>query len=70
MDKSAGADATPEGRYIIRCRLCDRKLMRVSHPVVYRPKTRDDLNLVRSGEDGAWCEDCKQATVFVRHPRA
>ena len=30
-----------EGPYVIRCRLCDGKLMRVSYPLVYRPKTLD-----------------------------
>ena len=61
---------TDTGQFVIRCRICDRKLMGVSFAVVYRPKTRADLNLVRSGEHGAWCGDCKQVTVFVRHPRA
>ena len=46
------------------------KLMGVSFPVVYRPKTRADLSLVRRGEHGARCEPCNQVTVFVRHPRA
>ncbi len=27
-------EAAPEGSYVIRCRLCDRKLMGVSYPVV------------------------------------
>ncbi len=67
MDGGAGTDA---GRYVIRCRLCDRKLMGVSYPVVLRPKTRADLSHVRSGEEGAWCEHCEQFTVFARHPRA
>ena len=70
MDGSGETDAAAEGRYVIRCRLCGRRLTSVSFPVVYRPKTRADLNLVRSGEHGAWCGDCKQVTVFVRHPRA
>ena len=59
-----------EGLYVIRCRLCDRRLMAMSYPVVYRPKTVSDLNLVQSGMEGAWCDHCKQVTVFVRHPRA
>ena len=65
-----GGGGTEVGRYVIRCRLCDRRLMRVSYPVVYRPKTRADLSHVLSGEEGAWCEHCEQFTVFVRHPRA
>ena len=71
MDGGGGIDAADAGRrYVIRCRICDRKLMSVSFPVVYRPKTRADLNLVRRGEHGARCEHCNQVTVFVRHPRA
>ncbi len=69
MDGSGGTDAATKGRYVIRCRMCDRKLMRVSFPAIYRPKTRADLNLV-GGEHGAWCEHCDQVTVFVRHSRA
>ncbi len=65
---NAGTD--PDGPYVIRCRLCDRKLVVVPFPVVYRPKTRADLNLVQGGEEGASCEQCEQVTVFVRHPRA
>jgi len=61
---------TDTGQFVIRCRICDRKLMSVSFPVVYRPKTRADLSHVLSGEEGAWCEHCEQFTVFVRHPRA
>ncbi len=70
MDANGGTDAAAERRYVIRCRVCGRKLMGVSFPVVYRPKTRADLSLVRRGEHGARCEPCKQVTVFVRHPRA
>ena len=47
MDVNGGTDA--EEPYVIRCQVCDRWLMGLSYPVVYRPKTRDDLNLVRSG---------------------
>ena len=65
---NSGTDT--QGPYVIRCRLCDRKLMGVSYPVVLRPKTRADLNHVPSGQEGAWCGYCKQVTVFVRHPRA
>ncbi len=63
-------EVASEGPYVIRCRLCDRKLMRVSYPVIYRPKTLGDLNLVQGGQEGAWCGYCKQVTVFGRHPRA
>ena len=70
MDVEGGTDAAPEGPYVIRCRLCDRELMSVSYPVIYRPKTLGDLNHVQSGQEGAWCGYCKQVTVFVRHPRA
>ncbi len=70
MDGDGGTDAAPEGLYVIRCRICDRKLMGVSYPVVLRPKTLGDLNLVQSGQEGAWCGYCQQVTVFVRHPRA
>ena len=65
-----GGGGTEVGPYVIRCRLCDRKLVVVSFPVVYRPKTRADLSHVLSGEEGARCEHCEQVTVFVRHPRA
>jgi len=65
-----GGGGTELGRYVIRCRICDRKLMVVSYPVVLRPKTLGDLNLVQGGQKGAWCEHCEQATVFARHPRA
>ncbi len=61
---------TDTGQFVIRCRICDRKLLSVSFPVVYRPNTRAELNLVRSDEHGVKCEHCKQVTVFVRHPRA
>ena len=70
MDGDGGTDAAPEGLYVIRCRICDRKLMGVSYPVVLRPKTLGDLSLVPNGQEGAWCGYCKQVTVFVRHPRA
>ncbi len=70
MDGDGGTDAAPEALYVIRCRACDRKLMGVSYPVVLRPKTLGDLNLVPNGQEGAWCGYCKQVTVFVRHPRA
>ena len=39
--------------------------MRVSYPVIYRPKTLDDLKLVQSGQEGAWCGNCAQVTVFT-----
>ncbi len=70
MDGDGGTDAAPEALYVIRCRICDRKLMGVSYTVVLRPKTLGDLNLVQGGQEGAWCGYCKQVTVFVRHPRA
>ena len=44
--------------------------MGVAHPVVYRPKTLDNLNDVHSSEDGAWCGFCRQVTVFVRESRS
>ena len=65
-----GIDAKPEARHAIRCGVCDRKLMGVSYPVVYRPETLDNLNLVHSSEEGAWCGYCRQVTVFVRDPGA
>ncbi len=70
MGGDGGTDPVPEALYVIRCRICDRKLMGVSYPVVLRPKTLGDLNLLQSGQDGAWCGYCKQVTVFVGHPRA
>ncbi len=67
MDENGETDAAP---HAILCQVCDRKLMGLSYPVVYRPKTRADLNLVQGGEQGAWCEHCEQVTVFARHLRA
>ena len=32
--------------------------------------TLDNLNLVHSSEEGAWCGYCRQVTVFVRDPGA
>ena len=63
-------DAAPEAPHAIHCQVCDRRLMGLSYPVVYRPETLDNLNLVHSSEEGAWCSYCRRVTVFVRHPRA
>ncbi len=68
--EDGGTEVAPGGPYVIRCRVCRRKLMRVSYSVIYRPKTLDDLSLVRGGQEGAWCGDCEQVTVFARHPSA
>ncbi len=65
-----GTDSKPEAPHAIHCRVCDRKMMGVSYPVVYRQETLDNLNLVHSSEEGAWCGYCRQVTVFVRDPGA
>ena len=65
--ENAEPDAAP---HAVHCQVCDRKLMGLSYPVVYRPKTLDNLNLVHSSEEGAWCSYCRRVTVFVRDPGA
>ncbi len=70
MDENAETDEVAEAPHAIQCQVCDRKLMGLSYPVVYRPETLDNLNLVPSSEEGAWCGYCRQVTVFVRDPGA
>ncbi len=70
MDKDGETDAEAGAPHTINCQVCDRRLMGVSYPVVYRSETLDNLNVVHSSEEGAWCGYCRQVTVFVRHPRA
>ncbi len=70
MDENAETDAAPEAPHAILCQVCHRKLMGLSYPVVYRPETLDNLNLVHSSEEGAWCSYCRRVTVFVRDPGA
>ena len=70
MDVNGGTDAEPEGRYVVHCRMCARKLMNAFFPVVYRPNTRAEFDLVGSDEHGVKCEHCNRVTVFVRQPRA
>ncbi len=51
LDENAETDAAPEAPHAILCQVCDRKLMGLSYPVVYRPETLDNLNLVHSSEE-------------------
>ncbi|MCH8162461.1 MAG: hypothetical protein IIB88_11290 [Chloroflexi bacterium] len=53
MDENAEPDEAAEAPHAIQCQVCDRKLMGLSYPVVYRPETLDNLNLVHSSEEGA-----------------
>ena len=53
MDENAETDEVAEAPHAIQCQVCDRKLMGLSYPVVYRPETLDNLNLVHSSEEGA-----------------
>jgi hypothetical protein len=70
LDEPLGTDAPPEVPHAVHCRVCDQRLMAVSYPVVYRAETLDNLNLVHSSEEGAWCGYCRRVTVFVRDPVA
>jgi hypothetical protein len=70
LDENAETDEVAEAPHAIHCQVCDRKLMGLSYPVVYRPETLDNLNLVHSSEEGAWCGYCRRVTVFIRDPGA
>ncbi len=48
MDKDGETDAEAGAPHTINCQVCDRRLMGVSYPVVYRSETLDNLNVVHS----------------------
>jgi hypothetical protein len=65
LEEAVEGEAAPEPLHAVACQVCDRRLMGVSFPVVYRPETLGNLNLVHQSEEGAWCGYCRQVTVFV-----